>query len=183
MARRDLEAADITAIYELHAKAAVDWINRSGREFIPQLATVDMDDEPGEIGSLIIIDPELTGLLHMTQGAKALMFIVKQLLRSPNNDRPDAVVHVAEGYVLSRQLKHIGDDSVDLDGHQSVKDHPEGIEALVVYVHTRDGTYQGWCPIVPAANGMTRRATYHPMQSGRILMGRFCMTPEHETQH
>jgi len=183
MARRDLEAADITAIYNLHARAAVDWVNRSGREFTPQLVTVDMEDEPGEIGSMLIIDPELTGLLHMTQGAKALMFIVKQLLQSPNSDSPDAVVHVAEGFVLNRQSKHIGGDCVDLDGHASVKDHPERIEALVVYVHTRDGTHQGWCPIEPAANGMKRRATYHPMQSGRILFGRLCITPEHETQH
>lgn len=178
MTRRDLEADDITAIYELHAKIGVARINETPDELMPQLIAVNMDDEPGRIGSLMMIDPTIINALQRTYRTKDMLMALVRLLLSSGDASPDAVVHVSEAWALSTTTGR--DDH--LDGYAEVKDHPYRTEALVVNVHTHARTYSGVCPINSDGAG-NRRAVFKPLDMSVTGTGRLILEPEAKVKH
>lgn len=179
MKKRDLEMADITAMYELHAQTAVARINETGDELMPQLIAVQMSDEPGKIGGLLMIDPALVNAMQRTARTKDfLMTVVRHLLGS-GDGAPDALVHVSETWVVSGSKSR--DTQGLLDGHEHVRDHPDRTEAVMVNVHTIDRSYFGMCPI--EVDGTERRATFKPLDVTGAVTGRLSMTPEDLVKH
>ena len=179
MTRRDLEAADITAIYELHAQIGVARINETQDELAPQLIAVNLDDDPGQIRSLMMIDPALINAMQRTDRTKDMLMALVRLLLSSGDDSPDAVVHVSEAWALSARKGT--DDKDPLDGYAAVKDHPNRTEMLVVNVHTQARTYSGVCPI--ENDGGQRRAVFKPLDLSFTGTGRLILEPEAKVKH
>ena len=179
MRKRDLEMADITAIYDLHARIGVARINDTGNELMPQLIAVQMGDEPGEIGGLMMIDPALINAMQRTGQTKEMLMNLVRLLLSSGDMSADAVVHMSETWVVSGSKAR--DKQGLLDGHEEVRDHPDRTEAVMVNVHTAHRSYLGLCPI--ETDGGERRAVFKPLNSAGIVMGSFSMAPEDLVRH
>lgn len=188
MEKRDLVMEDITELYRVHAQGAVNYINTTGKELMPQLAAVVMSDEPGKVRDVMVVDPRLVSALHCDDGAKdVLMKLVRLILQhgapaGGKNIAPDAVVHIAEGWMVARQHTHDGQLNIRdlangyLDGYASLDEHPDRVETLMVTVHTRHKSYGGICPITSTDAG--RCATYVPLDPKGIMLGRLSMSDE-----
>ena len=179
MKKRDLEMADITAIYDLHARIGVARINETGDELMPQLILVQMGAEPGEISRLLMTNPTLINAMQRTGHTKdLLMTVIRHLLHS-GDEAPDAVVHVSETWVVTGSKAR--DAQGLLNSHAEVKDHPNRTEAVMVHVHTVDRSYFGFCPI--ETDGGERRAVFKPLNPAGIVLGRLSMAPEDLVKH
>lgn len=194
MQKRDLVMEDITSLYECHAQGAVDYINSTSQELMPHLLGVVMGLEPGTIRKVMIVDPCLVSALHCDPSAKDVMMklvrlILERGIPGPEGQiAPDAVVHVAEGWMLKR--KHSSDrelhvpDLADqyLEGYASVSEHPDRVETLMVTVHTPHKSYGGTCPITTTSTG--RQATYEPLNPKVLMLGRLSLSDESsEVEH
>lgn len=187
MSDRPIESADITAVYQKFATTAVDTYN----EFHgcpPVLAAVQMRDAPGEVERVIFMPSNVVRMFHETPESKdALMALVRLLLSRREAAGwehllelevpfvPDAVVHVTEAWILRKPAppKLATSDGEHLDGYDSVREHPDKGEALMVTVHTGHGTYAGICPIDDA---VPKHATFEPLIDPRgQLTGRLSL--------
>lgn len=175
MRNRDLEIADITAIYNFHAKAAVSIINERDQDLMPQLVMVRMNDEPGHIGEVMLADPGLVNALQRTHHSKQVLMTIVRLLLNSGETAPDAVVHVSEAWAVESS-RGSRDAQGLLDGHEGVKDHPNRTEALMVNIHTRARSYTGMCPI--ESDGKKRRAVFKPLDTTCLVTGRLFIEPE-----
>lgn len=176
---RPIETADITAIYQKFATAAVDTYNEH-HKCPPILAAIEMRDAPGEVKQVIFMHPNIVNMFHESPESKdALMSLVRlllsrrgaagweHLLELEKPFVPDAVVHVTEAWVLRKAAtspKLATSGGEHLDGYDSVSEHPDKGEVLMVTVHTGHGTYGGFCPIDDA---VPKHATFEPLMDPR----------------
>lgn len=180
MSKREPGAVDITAVYDVFAGRAVEIVNGGG-EFWPQLAMINLGDEPGEIGEIHFIDPNLVNALQKDGRTKdALVKLIDVLLANcgippiglmPLPEAPQLVVHVTEMWRLPA--------SAAPDADQSFADHPERGECIFVTVHTPERAFVGACPIT--SHDGKREATFEPILDGGEWTGRFARRSEHDT--
>jgi len=174
MTTRDLEPYDIEILYEGFARRAIEQFNEK-KECAPQLVAVTMGNERGTIDDLIGLDPELVNALQRDGRRKdMLMMIVSAMLSQKGLPGINAVVHMTEVWI-SRALESQDDQRTRglLAGDLTPSDDPERGEAIAVFVHTKDHTYLGHCPIT--GSGAERSAEFEPLQMEGDTQGRFSM--------
>lgn len=160
---REIEPADIEAIYTTFAKHACEHFNEH-KECSPQLAAVVIGPEPRSAGHVEFFDSGLVNALQRNASTKdALMFLIRTLLTMA-----DAVVHVSESWAVA----------LPKDGREpseSLEDHPDRETVLLVTVHTKERTYAGMSRVADGA------ATPGPIfREGRVG-GRFVVQDEDDT--
>lgn len=160
MSHRELSKVEVQTIYKFFASRAVEVFNEHGR-FAPQLIVVMVlsdDDSTTTVGDALFIDSQLVDRMqHSSESKDALMTFVRVAL-SPLGPatlellfdcrpgfRPDAVVHVTECWLV---------DGARFDG-VAPSEHRNRREAIMVTVHTHEGSHAGMCPIT--ANDSDRR--------------------------
>jgi hypothetical protein len=182
MSTREPEGADITAAYDFFAGKAVEIFNEK-KKVQPQLVAVCLGDEPGTLGDMTFIESSLVNDLQETGESKdRLMLFIRLLLSKMGADlagmtgtsgAPKLVVHLTEAW-------HLASKSPDVyEGIDSLEDHPDRGEMIMVTVHTAERSFPGMCPI----SGPKRVATFKPIPVGGEWVGRFVMqnAPGHET--
>jgi len=172
-AQREIDPADITALYDFFAKRACEIFNER-KECAPQLALASLGDEPGDIGAVMLIDPRLVNALQENSRTKdALMMLIRVLLANKGAEEldliplprpPAAIVHVTEMWQLHDEQERPADGG-------SWENVPGRRELILVTVHTKERSYPGFCPIDGA--GDARTATYQPLAQGAEWGGRF----------
>ena len=183
ISNREIEPADIRAIYEQFTERACATFNKR-KECPPQLALVALGEQPGDVAAEMFIDSNLVNELQRNARSKdALMKIIRFLLANPAGLAkfgiapmpmpPAAVVHVTEMWML--KADHAPGEDRDKAGNFA--DHPERREAILVAVHTRERSYPGVSFIEgtgdnriatagPFLEGMTGRLTVQDGQPG-----------------
>ncbi len=176
---REIEPADVTTLYERLANLSVEAFNEH-KVFPPQLITIELGDETAEIKRMVFVDSYLVDQFHATAERKDLMMTFIRVLLSagrapfpagtslpelPEGFLPHAVVHISECWAVEKPVSTAEPQSSDpLDGHGSVKRHPERGEVLMINVHTSERSYGGICPIT--GTGSERRASFGPLLIG-----------------
>lgn len=181
MSSRQIDGTDIDGLYKFFAERAVAIFNDK-KVCLPQLAAVIIGDKPGEIASMMFIDPRLVNEMQRSAGSKdGLMLLVRVLLakgewKTLGIELPkpcDAVVHVSEAWVA----EHPADKRDQLP--DSFEDHPGRGEVIMVVVHTHERSYPGMCPIT--GSGDARTAAFAALRRGGEFEGRFAMQDGHAT--
>ena len=176
--KREVEAADIRAAYDMFAKLAVSFINKMDDEFKPILAGIKVGKKPGQIEGIV---PFPSDLIVLLQGSvNGLIPLVRHALTGGSSEveSADLVVHITEA-LLDCSKEEFDRDVVER--YVEVRDHSERMEVVVVAVHTPERTYLGHCPIESHAG--KRRAVFEPIDLRVIAEGRLVISPENPVKH
>lgn len=166
MSDREIEASDISVLYEVFARRAVEAFNET-KQILPQLAVVKLGTEPGTLADAVFVDPRMVNEMQKNGHRKDLLMrfvriVLDERLHNALQEtpllsalpfRPDLIVHVSEVWTINSKAPNP-------DGIEP-KDHPDRGEAILVVLHTREQSYGGISPIT-GSNG-NRVATYEPL--------------------
>lgn len=143
---------EITNLYRILGGSAVKICN-SGQDVAPQIFLVHAERDPDGKQPLGMLDPSMMNLFygHGGRGKDLMMAFVKDALAG---DTLSAVVAISEAWVLkakSAEEMHRLHDSGD-----SIAEHPDRTEVLMVAVHTRERTWMQHSPITVDESGARR---------------------------
>lgn len=173
MTQRHLGRAEIEGAYQWLGERAVDIVNE-GNEHPNLVLLMQMSRiVPGQVDDSVPAPPEVMKEAFHPSKRKHLRMMIRDML-FPSALRtsllrvgraPDIVAVVSEAWLVRKILKK--GEKLQLDkGEPMPHAHPERQDALIVLLHTADGSYYGHS-FIETIDGK-RHATLGPMQEGEL---------------